>query len=257
MNRFRQILQRLTQPLILFCALAGLPMVCVAAGADQGESVHEVAQQAAEQAVKKTVSEAAQQAAEQVIEKTVDKAAEKAAQKTVEKVAEKAVEKVAGEAVKKAVDDVWLSPQVSVYTFIPAGYTEGQAAKHRAAFARIDQMFTIAKEIGFENIVFGSDIISSPKDIENLLGEFTQRAKWFSNIEILRQATSKGGELLALSGAMNRYPGKLGVIEKGAHADLLLLDGNPLEDLNAIVDFEQNMDLIMKAGVVYKNTLKQ
>jgi len=104
MNRFRQILQRLTQPLILFCALAGLPMVCVAAGADQGESVNEVAQQAAEQAVKKTVSEAAQQAAEQVIEKTVDKAAEKAAQKTVEKVAEKAVEQVAGEAVKKAVE---------------------------------------------------------------------------------------------------------------------------------------------------------
>jgi len=96
MNRFGQILQRFTQPLamhplILFCALAVLPMACIAAG-DQSGSVHEVAQQAAEQAVKKTVSEAAQQAAE------------KAAQKTVEKVAEKAVEKVAGEAVKKAVE---------------------------------------------------------------------------------------------------------------------------------------------------------
>lgn len=153
--------------------------------------------------------------------------------------------------------DVWLSPQVSVYTYIPAGYTEGQADKHRAAFAGIDQMFTIAREIGFENIEFGSDIISSPKDIENLLGEFTKRAKWFSNIEILRQATSKGGELLAMSGAKNPYPGKLGVIEKGAHADLLLFDGNPLEDLNVIVDFEKNMDLIMKAGVIYKNALKQ
>jgi hypothetical protein len=62
-------------------------------------------------------------------------------------------------------NDVWLSPQVTVYTFIPPGYTEGQAAKHRQAFAGIDQMFTAAKEIGFENIVFGSDIISSPDQI--------------------------------------------------------------------------------------------
>jgi len=109
MNRFRQILRRFAQlpamqPWLFFCALAGLSVVCVDAGAEQSESVHEVAQQAAEQAVKKTVSEAAQQAAEKVIEKTVDKAAEKAAQKTVEKVAEKAVEKVAGDAVKKAVE---------------------------------------------------------------------------------------------------------------------------------------------------------
>ena len=153
-------------------------------------------------------------------------------------------------------NDVWLSPQVSVYGFIPPGYTEGQAEKHRQAFAGIDQMFTIAKEIGFENIVFGSDIISSPKDIENLLGEFTKRTKWFSNFEILRQATSKGGELLAMSGAKNPYPGKLGVIEEGAFADILLFDGNPLQDIKVIVDFEKNMNLIMKDGKIYKNVIK-
>jgi imidazolonepropionase-like amidohydrolase len=151
--------------------------------------------------------------------------------------------------------DVWLSPQVSVYTYIPAGYSKGQAEKHRQAFAGIDQMFKTAKEIGFENIVFGSDIISSPKEIETILGEFTKRSKWFSNVEILRQATSNGGKLLALSGAKNPYPGKLGVIETGAHADLLLLDGNPLEDLNVIVNFEKNMKLIMKAGKVHKSAL--
>jgi imidazolonepropionase-like amidohydrolase len=150
-------------------------------------------------------------------------------------------------------NDVWLSPQVTVYTFIPPGYTEGQAAKHRQAFAGIDQMFTAAKEIGFENIVLGSDIISSPDQILEMLGEFEQRTKWFTNIEILRQATSNGGELLAMSGILNPYPGKLGVIEEGAHADILLFDGNPLDDISVIVDFEDNMDLIMKAGVIYKN----
>ena len=152
-------------------------------------------------------------------------------------------------------NDVWLSPQVTVYTFIPPGYSEGQAAKHRQAFAGIGNMFSIAKKIGFDNIVFGSDIISSPKDIEGLLGEFNKRAEWFSNVEVLRQATSKGGELLGMSGVLNPYPGKLGVIEEGAHADLLLFDGNPLDDLNVIVSFEENMDFIMKAGKVYKRTL--
>ncbi|SEA90894.1 metal-dependent hydrolase family protein [Rubrimonas cliftonensis] len=152
-------------------------------------------------------------------------------------------------------NDVWLSPQVTVYTFIPPGYTDGQADKHRQAFAGLDNMFSIAREIGFDNIVLGSDVISSPKDIEGLLGEFEKRAKWFSNLEVLRQATSNGGELLALSGVLNPYPGELGVIAEGAHADLLLFDGNPLEDLNVIVSFEDNMDLIMKAGEIHKNTI--
>ena len=151
--------------------------------------------------------------------------------------------------------DVWLSPQVTVYTYIPAGYSEDQAAKHRQAFAGIDTMLKTAKEIGFENIVFGSDIISDPDQIENILGEFEKRTKWFTPIEIMRQATSKGGELMALSNVRNPYPGKLGVIEEGAHADLLLIDGNPLKDVKVIVDFEANIDLIMKDGKIYKNTL--
>jgi imidazolonepropionase-like amidohydrolase len=152
-------------------------------------------------------------------------------------------------------NDVWLSPQVTVYTFIPPGYTEGQAAKHRQAFAGIDQMFTTAKEIGFENIVFGSDIISSPDQVLTILGEFEKRTKWFTNFEILRQATSKGGELLRMSGVLNPYPGKLGVIEEGAYADILLFDGNPLDDVRVIVAFEDNMDLIMKDGKIFKNTI--
>lgn len=152
--------------------------------------------------------------------------------------------------------NVWLSPQVTVYTYIPNGYTEAQAAKHRHAYAGIDKMFTAAKKIGFENIVLGTDIIASPPDIETMLGEFTKRSKWFSNVQILRQATSKGGELMALSNIMNPYPGKLGLIEEGAYADMLLYDGNPLEDLNVIVDFEKNLNFIMKAGEIYKNTLE-
>ena len=68
-------------------------------------------------------------------------------------------------------------------------------------------------------------------------------------------ATSTNAELLALSGLRNPYPGKLGVVEQGALADLLLVDGNPLDDLNLLSDPERNLKVIMKDGKVYKNAL--
>lgn len=153
--------------------------------------------------------------------------------------------------------DIWLSPQVIVFTFIPKGYTEDQANKHRQAYAGIDNMFTIAKKIGFDNIVFGSDIITDPSMIVRMNEEFKHRSKWFSPVEILRQATSKGGELLAMSGPKNPYPKKLGVIEVGAYADLLLINGNPLEDITILTNATDNIALIMKDGKVYKNTLNK
>jgi imidazolonepropionase-like amidohydrolase len=62
--------------------------------------------------------------------------------------------------------------------------------------------------------------------------------------------------LLALSGKRNPYPGKLGVVEENALADLLLVEGNPLENLDLVAD-PGNFKIIMKDGVVYKNTLQR
>ena len=89
-----------------------------------------------------------------------------------------------------------------------------------------------------------------------------------SNFEVLKQMTSIAGEMLALSGPRNPYrDGKQGVIEAGAYADLLLVDGNPLEDITVIGGSEQwweadpewkpieTLRVIMKDGVIYKNTL--
>ena len=53
-------------------------------------------------------------------------------------------------------------------------------------------------------------------------------------------ATGTNAELLALSGKRSPYPGKLGVVEQGALADLLLVDGNPLENINLIADPAKN-----------------
>jgi len=62
-------------------------------------------------------------------------------------------------------------------------------------------------------------------------------------------------ELVALSGFINPYPGKLGVVEEGALADLLLVDGNPLENIKLIEDPDKNFLLIMRDGAIYKNIL--
>jgi imidazolonepropionase-like amidohydrolase len=68
-------------------------------------------------------------------------------------------------------------------------------------------------------------------------------------------ATGTNAQLLAMSGKRNPYPGKLGVVEEGALADLLLVDGNPIADIKLITDPARNFVLIMKDGKIYKNTL--
>ncbi|MDH4031642.1 MAG: amidohydrolase family protein, partial [Chromatiales bacterium] len=61
-----------------------------------------------------------------------------------------------------------------------------------------------------------------------------------------------------LSGVKNPYPeGPLGVIEEGAYADILLVQGNPLENILVLQNYKDNIDLIMKDGKVYKNALGQ
>jgi len=88
--------------------------------------------------------------------------------------------------------------------------------------------------------------------------EFKARAKYFTPLEILKQATSTNAAIVAMSGPMmNPYlDGPLGVIKEGAYADLLIIDGNPLEDILLLMDPEKNLKVIMKDGKVYKNTLE-
>ena len=69
-------------------------------------------------------------------------------------------------------------------------------------------------------------------------------------------AVLRNAELLALSGLRSPYPGKLGVVQAGALADLLLVDGDPLTDLNLVADAAKNFVVIMKDGKVYKNTVR-
>ena len=79
--------------------------------------------------------------------------------------------------------------------------------------------------------------------------------RWYTPAETLIMATSTNAELLGLSGKRNPYPGRLGVVEEGALADLLLVDGNPIDNIKLIEDPAKNFLVIMKGGKVYKNLL--
>ena len=80
--------------------------------------------------------------------------------------------------------------------------------------------------------------------------------QWFTPAEILKLVTHDNAQLLALSGPRNPYPGKLGVVEAGALADLLLVDGDPLVNVDLIGDPAKNFVVIMKNGKVYKNLVR-
>lgn len=86
--------------------------------------------------------------------------------------------------------------------------------------------------------------------------QLAKMVKWFEPHEVLRLATATNGELMTLSGERNPYPGKLGVIEVGALADILLVDGDPLADIKLVADPEKKFVVIMKDGKVYKNSIK-
>jgi len=160
------------------------------------------------------------------------------------------------ETVKLAVEKgIYISPQTGFFLApAPDTFTPAQIARQKEAADGIDNLMRACKKYNAK-VLFGNDLVASFETKKLQLEEFTHRTKWFSNAEILKQATAINGEVLALSGPRNPYPGKLGVIEEGALADLLLINGNPLEDISILTKPEEGLALIMKDGKIYKNTI--
>lgn len=118
-------------------------------------------------------------------------------------------------------------------------------------------------------VVFASDYVGADSDAERARRyEIYWRTKAFgSNYEVLKQMTSIAGEMIEMSGPRNKVTAKLGVIEEGAIADILLVDGNPLKDISVLGATPQWFDadpeykqidtiqIVMKDGVIYRNTL--
>lgn len=104
---------------------------------------------------------------------------------------------------------------------------------------------------------WGTDCLFDYKLSGRQGAQLAKMVRWYTPYEALKMATSTNAELLALSGNRNPYPHKLGVIEEGAYADLIIVDGNPLKDLSLVGDPGNNFVLIMKDGIVYKNKLSE
>ena len=138
----------------------------------------------------------------------------------------------------------------------PSAFAEGSPnrLKQLAMYAGTDTAYALAKKYKIKT-AWGTDTLFSASSAAlqgQLLAKMT---KWYTPAETLKMATSDNAELLALSGARSPYLGKLGVVEAGALADLILVDGDPTRDLSLVANAEKNFLVIMKNGKVYKNTL--
>jgi imidazolonepropionase-like amidohydrolase len=150
---------------------------------------------------------------------------------------------------------IWLSMQ-PFPDELGAAFRPGsvERAKFMQVFDGTDMTYKLAKKYGIKT-AFGTDILFSAALAQRHGAVLAKLTRWYTPAEALAMATGTNAQLLALSGLRNPYPGKLGVVAEGALADLLLVDGNPLEDIRLIEDPGRNFVVIMKDGTVYKNTL--
>ena len=151
---------------------------------------------------------------------------------------------------------IWLSTQpfLEDEDMIPLPPGSSEQKKQMEVINGTDNVYALAKKYKIKT-AFGTDTLFS-KALANRQGaQLAKLVRWYKPAEALSMATSTNGELLQLSGLRNPYSGTLGVVQEKALADLLLVEGNPLENINLIADPAKNFRVIMKDGRVYKNTL--
>ena len=145
---------------------------------------------------------------------------------------------------------IWLSLQA--LDEAPASQTEDVKAKKHTVVEGTDNAFNWAKKYNVK-LAWGTDFLFNPAQNKNQNADILKLKQWFTPFEALKLVTHDNAQLLTLSGPRNPYPGKLGVIEEGAYADMLLVEGNPLNDLSVVVDYDKNFKVIVKDGKIYKN----
>ncbi len=151
--------------------------------------------------------------------------------------------------------DVWLSIQPLLNDEDAFAFSGDNLRKWIEATDGTDKVYKLAKKYNVK-VAFGTDLLFDPT-LGPKQGKFLAKLKrWYTPYEALKMATSTNAELLALCGPRNPYKaGELGVIRTGAYADLILVDGNPLQNLDLVADPDKNFVVIMKDGKIYKNAL--
>lgn len=120
-----------------------------------------------------------------------------------------------------------------------------------------DIAYSFAKKYNIKT-AWGTDILFDAKEATKQGSKLSALTRWYTPYEILKMATSSNAELLRMSGKRDPYQkGKLGEISVGAYADLILVNGSPLENIKLVENPDANFLIIMKDGVVYKNILNK
>lgn len=102
---------------------------------------------------------------------------------------------------------------------------------------------------------WGTDILFTPQNVSTQGRQLAKLTRFYAPGKLLQIATARNGELLGLAGQRSPYQGKLGTIEPGAFADILIADGDPSVSLDFLSEPDANLKLIMKDGRIYKNQL--
>lgn len=150
---------------------------------------------------------------------------------------------------------IWLSIQPFPHELgnaFPPGSLE--RAKFEEVFTGNNHAYELAKKYRLKT-AWGTDVLFSAALATQQGAILASLTRWYTPGEALAMATGTNGELLQLTGKRNPYPGTLGVVQEGALADLLLVDGDPVADISLITRPEQSFKIIMKDGVIYKDTL--
>lgn len=151
--------------------------------------------------------------------------------------------------------DIWVSMQ-PLPEALRLGFPEGsvQRAKADEIWPGIARSYDLAKKYKLKT-AWGTDVLFSRALAQQQGAILASLTRWYTPAEALIMATSTNAELLSMSGKRNPYPGQLGVVESGALADLLLVEGNPLENISIVADPSKNFLVIMKDGQIFKDTL--
>ena len=136
----------------------------------------------------------------------------------------------------------------------PSPYPEGSANRRKQLemYTGTDNAYALAKKHGIRT-ARGTDTLFDAQAATTQGAQLAKMVRWYTPGEVLRMATSGNAALLALSGLRSPYEGRLGVVEPGALADLLLVDGDPIAEIGLIADPAKNFVVIMKDGRIYRN----
>jgi len=147
-----------------------------------------------------------------------------------------------------------LQPFLDDEDAIPFPEGSDQRKKQLTMVAGTENAYRYAKQYGIKT-AFGTDVLFSADLAKKNGKQLAKLKRWYTPFETLKMATHDNAELLKLSGPRDPYPGDLGVVAEGALADLILVDGNPLENLDLVADPARNFVMIMKDGRIRKNTI--